>query len=118
MKNKPVIIAVAIIFLVFITLSTFLYYLNNLRPYLAISENPEVLKHFPAKFSYDDTNVSSYITQSYYPNNDTKEIIKKTESLFPTQKELFLPDSEKKIQPYIEEIDSILANKEKEIMNV
>ena len=104
MKNKPVIIAVAIIFLVFITLSTFLYHLYKLRPYLAISENPEVLKHFPAKFSYDDTNVSSYITQSYYPNNDTKEIIKKTESLFPTQKELFLPDSEKKIQPYIEEI--------------
>ncbi len=104
MKNKPVIIAATIFLLIFIALSTFLYHLYKLRPYLSISENPDVLKHFPAIFSYHDTNVSSYITQNYYPNNDTKEIIKKTESLFPTQKELFLPDSEKKIQPYIEEI--------------
>ena len=104
MKKKVVIAAIAIFLFIFIALSTFLLLLNRVGPYLDISENPEILKYFPSRLSYDDRNVSSYITQNYYPTKETKELIKNTEPLFPTQKELFLPDSEKKIQPYIEEI--------------
>lgn len=104
MKKKVIIVAIAIFLFIFIALSTFLLFLNRVGPYLDIAENPEILTYFPPRFSYNDTNMSSYITQSYYPKSKTKELIKNIEPLLPTQKDLFNPDSEQKIQPYLEDI--------------
>ena len=103
--KKNIAIAVTIVcLLILIPISFILFYVNKIQPYAEIVGNSEVLDYFKPNYSYNDTNISSYITEKYYPKKDTKELLKKVEPLIPAQKDLFNPDAEQKLQTYIEEV--------------
>lgn len=104
MKKKIAIAVIIICLLIIIPISFAIYCVNKLKPYTEIVGNSDVLKYLKPHYSYDDTNIRSYITERYYPKKETKELLKKVEPLLPAQKDLFNPDSEQKLQTYIDEV--------------
>ena len=103
--NKKVTIALTIVSLfIIIPISFAIYYIYKIQPYAAIVGNPDVLKYLKPHYSYNDTNISSYITQNYYPSKETKDYLKRSEPLIPAQKDLFNPDFDQKLQTNIEDI--------------
>ena len=81
-----------------------LYQYKAITPYKEVLNDSRLLDFCKTKYSYEDSNVSDYITQTYYPNGKNKEKLIELEPSLPGPKDLFNPDIEQKIMKDIEEL--------------
>lgn len=81
-----------------------LYQYKKIEPYLNVVNDSSLLDFCKRHYYHHDNALKSYMTEEYYPNGKYKEKLIEMEPMLPRPKDLFNPDSEKKIMKDIEEL--------------